>query len=89
MSWQCWCYGDETKGILDYTHGRTYVIWPVTTHPFRNGAPFLLLIETPPTFQRSWVGGRVVVGTRLGETRGAEGGLVAGGGGGDDWSGGW
>ena len=28
-------------------------IWPLTTHPFRDGAPFLLLIETPPTFGRS------------------------------------
>ena len=26
---------------------------PLTTHPFRDGAPFLLLIETPPTFGRS------------------------------------
>ena len=25
----------------------------LTTHPFRDGAPFLLLIETPPTFGRS------------------------------------
>ena len=24
------------------------VIWPLTTHPFRDGAPFLLLLETPP-----------------------------------------
>ena len=35
--------------------GRTHlllalVIWPLTTHPFRDGAPFLLLRETPPTF---------------------------------------
>ena len=29
------------------------VISPSTTHPFRDGAPFLLLIETPPTFGRS------------------------------------
>ena len=29
------------------------VIWPLTNHPFRGGAPFLLLIETPPTFWRS------------------------------------
>ena len=35
--------------------GRTHlllavvVIEPLTTHPFRDGAPFLLLIETPPT----------------------------------------
>ena len=29
------------------------VVWPLTTHPFRDGAPFLLLIETPPTFRRS------------------------------------
>ena len=32
--------------------GRTHlllalVIWPLTTHPFRDGAPFLPLIETP------------------------------------------
>ena len=25
----------------------------LTTHPFRDGAPFLLLLETPPTFGRS------------------------------------
>ena len=29
------------------------VIWPLTTHLFRDGAPFLLLVETPPTFGRS------------------------------------
>ena len=29
------------------------VIRPLTTHPFRDGAPFLLLIETPPTLGRS------------------------------------
>ena len=29
------------------------VIRPLTTHPSRDGAPFLLLIETPPTFGRS------------------------------------
>ena len=29
------------------------VIRPLTTHPFRDGAPFLLLIGTPPTFGRS------------------------------------
>ena len=29
------------------------VIWPLTTHPFRDGAPIQLLIETPPTFGRS------------------------------------
>ena len=29
------------------------VIWPLATHPFRDGAPFLFLIETPPTFGRS------------------------------------
>ena len=29
------------------------VISPLTTHPFRDGAPFLLLVETPPTFRRS------------------------------------
>ena len=28
-------------------------MWPLTTHPFRDGAPFLLLVETPPTFGRS------------------------------------
>ena len=38
--------------------GRTYlllalVIWPLTKRPFRDGAPFLPLIETPPTFGRS------------------------------------
>ena len=26
------------------------VIWPLTTHPFRDGAAVLLLMETPPTF---------------------------------------
>ena len=26
------------------------VIWPLTTHPVRDGAPFLLLMGTPPTF---------------------------------------
>ena len=30
-----------------------FVIRPFTTHPFRDGAPFLLLVETPPTFGRS------------------------------------
>ena len=29
------------------------VIWPLTTHLFRDEAPFLLLIETPPTIGRS------------------------------------
>ena len=29
------------------------VIWPLTTHPFRDGAAVLLLMETPPTFGRS------------------------------------
>ena len=29
------------------------VFWPLITHPFRHTAPFLLLIETPPTFGRS------------------------------------
>ena len=29
------------------------VIWPFTTHSFRDGAPFLLLLETPPTVGRS------------------------------------
>ena len=38
--------------------GRTHsllalVMSPSTTHPFRDGAPFLLLIETPPTLRRS------------------------------------
>ena len=38
--------------------GRTHlflalVIWTLTTHLFRDGAPFLLLIETPPTIGRS------------------------------------
>ena len=26
-----------------------FVIWPLTTQTFRDGAPFLLLVETPPT----------------------------------------
>ena len=39
--------------------GRAYslllglVLRPLTTHPFQDGAPFLLLIETPPTCGRS------------------------------------
>ena len=33
------------------------VICPLTTQPFRDGAPFLLLIETPPTFGCSRGGG--------------------------------
>ena len=38
--------------------GRSYLLLalvcsPLTTHPFRDGAPFLLRIETPPTFARS------------------------------------
>ena len=38
--------------------GRTHLLpvlatWPWTTHPFRDGASFLLLTETPPTFGRS------------------------------------
>ena len=28
-------------------------IRPLTTHPFFDGAPFLLLLKTPPTFNRS------------------------------------
>ena len=30
------------------------VLGPLTTHPFRDGAPFLPLTETPPIFERSW-----------------------------------
>ena len=38
--------------------GRTHlllalIIGPLTTHPFRDGAPFLLLLKTLPTFGRS------------------------------------
>ena len=38
--------------------GRTHsllalVVWPLTTRPLRDGASFLLIIETPPTFRRS------------------------------------
>ena len=29
------------------------VIWPLTTHPFRDRALFLLVVETPPTIGRS------------------------------------
>ena len=29
------------------------VVWPLTTRPFRDGAPFLLLIEATRTFGRS------------------------------------
>ena len=29
------------------------VIWPLTTHPFRDGAPFPLLRKTPPSCGRS------------------------------------
>ena len=44
--------------MLREGRGRTHVllalvIWPLTTHPFREGVPFLLLIETRPTFGRS------------------------------------
>ena len=28
------------------------IVLPLTTHPFRGGASFLLLAETPPTFGR-------------------------------------
>ena len=34
-------------GVIIY--GLALVISPLTTRPFRDGAPFLLLIETPPT----------------------------------------
>ena len=34
----------RTRLLLDL------VLSPLTTHPFRDGAPFLLLTETPPTF---------------------------------------
>ena len=41
-------------GEVGRTHSlRALVIWPLTTHSFRDGAPFLLLTETPPTFGRS------------------------------------
>ena len=38
--------------------GRTHLllalfVWSLTTHLLRDGAPFLLLLETPPTFGRS------------------------------------
>ena len=53
----------------------------MTTHPFRDGAPFLLLIETPPTIGRSFrcfhiihknffLGGGVRASQRLGMFRG-------------------
>ena len=29
------------------------VVWPLTTRPLQDGAPFLLLIETPSTFRHS------------------------------------
>ena len=36
-------------GEVGRTHSlRALVIWPLTTHSFRDGAPFLLLTETPP-----------------------------------------
>ena len=55
--------GDEREADIGATErerggGRTHlllalVIRPLTTHPFRDGEPFLLLIETPPTFESS------------------------------------
>ena len=41
------------SGKKHFRWERPLVIWPLTTHPFRCGAPFLLLNETPPTFGRS------------------------------------
>lgn len=31
------------------------VLWPLTTHPFQAGASFLLVLETPPVFGRSFI----------------------------------
>ena len=51
-------WAEERGGGEGGGGGRTHlllalVILPLTTHLFRAGAPFLLLLETPPTFGRS------------------------------------
>ena len=46
LGWQC-VGGGGTHLLI------ALVISPLTTYPFRDGAPFLLLIEIPPTFGRS------------------------------------
>ena len=52
--------GDGGEGLIPLTNSSqgirfllALVIRRLTTHPFRDGAPFLPLIETPPTFGRS------------------------------------
>ena len=47
------------EGAYSFVGRRTHsllalLIRPLITHPFRDGAPFLLLIETPPTFGSSF-----------------------------------
>ena len=46
---------DGRRGVAgEHTHLLlALAICPLTTHPFRDGTPLLLLIETPPTFGRS------------------------------------
>lgn len=39
--------------------GRTHfllavVVWPLTMHPFRGGPSFMLQMDAPPTFRRSF-----------------------------------
>ena len=41
------------RGCTVLLLGFWLVKWPLTARPFRDGAPFLLLLETPPTFGRS------------------------------------
>ena len=48
---------EEGVSVCVWMEGRTdlllaLVIRQLTTHPFGDGSPFLLLIETPPTFGR-------------------------------------
>ena len=55
-----------TRSCLGGGEGRThlflaFVSQPLTTYPFRDGAPFLLLTETPPTFGRSFRGFHIPV----------------------------
>ena len=53
------CSGSCMKGVTVGGAGGVLVlllaltIWPLTTNPFRDEAPYLLLLETPPTFGRS------------------------------------
>ena len=48
------CGRRETRGGSDVlVVVLALVFWPLTTHPFPDGAPFLLLLETPQTFGHS------------------------------------